>query len=175
MAEREAAAAALKETQERIAELEKELGAAKEMLSKPREPSLVIKGSHCVEPAFDVDWTQVKHSSKDLKKYKEEIKRRDFRNRWIQEYLVDSRVATYTSTGDSMWPLVQSGDGCMFYPIQAVTKKAGRFSIQKEASEIEVGDIVFCQVQTSQLYYAHIVHKVERIYVPGCRSYAHRS
>ena len=34
-------------------------------------------------------------------------------------------------------------------------------SIQKEASEIGVGDIVFCQVQRSQQYYAHIVLEEE--------------
>ena len=28
-----------------------------------------------------------------------------------------------------------------------------------------LGDIVFCQVQPSQLFYAHIVHNVERSYV----------
>ena len=28
-----------------------------------------------------------------------------------------------------------------------------------------LGDIVFCQVQPSQLFYAHIVHNVERRYV----------
>ena len=37
-------------------------------------------------------------------------------------------------------------------------------SIQKEASEIGVGDIVFCQVQRSQQYYAHIGLEVERDY-----------
>ena len=37
-------------------------------------------------------------------------------------------------------------------------------SIQKEASEIGVGDIVFCQVQRSQQYYAHIVLEIERDY-----------
>ena len=37
-------------------------------------------------------------------------------------------------------------------------------AIQKNASEIGVGDIVFCQVQRSQQYYAHIVLEVERDY-----------
>ena len=46
--------------------------------------------------------------------------------------------------------------------IQAVTAKDGVHSIQKEASEIGVGDIVFCEVQRSQQYYAHIVLDVER-------------
>ena len=34
-------------------------------------------------------------------------------------------------------------------------------AIQKEASEIGVGDVVFCIVQRSQQYYAHIVLDVE--------------
>ena len=60
-----------------------------------------------------------------------------------------------------MWPLVQSGDACTFHPIQAVTAKDGVHSIEKEASEIGVGDIVFCQVQRSQQYHAHFVLEVE--------------
>ena len=59
--------------------------------------------------------------------------------------------------------MVQSGDACTFRPIQAVTSKDGEFSIHKEASEIDVGDIVFCQVGTPfhQRFYAHIVHNIE--------------
>ena len=53
-------------------------------------------------------------------------------------------------------------DACAFHPIQAVTAKDGVHSIQKEASEIGVGDIVFCQVQRSQQYYGHIVLNVEQ-------------
>ena len=60
-----------------------------------------------------------------------------------------------------MWPLVQSNGACTFHPIQALTAKGGVHSIQKEASEIGVGDIVFCQVQPEMLYYAHIVLAVE--------------
>ena len=89
----------------------------------------------------------------------------------IQASLDAGRSVFYKSTGSSMWPLVQSEDACTFHPIQAVTAKGGKFSIQKEASEIEVGDIVFCQVQPSQLFYAHIVHKVERKVE---RMYVHR-
>ena len=37
----------------------------------------------------------------------------------------------------------------------------GRFSVEKEASEIHVGDIVFCQVQRSGQYYAHIVLEIQ--------------
>ena len=62
-------------------------------------------------------------------------------------------------SGHSMYPMVQSGDVCTFHPIQAVTAE-GQLSIQKERSEIGVGDIVFCQVQPSLRYYAHIVRAV---------------
>ena len=61
-----------------------------------------------------------------------------------------------------MWPLVQSDDACNFYPIQAVTAKDCIHAVQKEASEICKRDIVFCQVQPSQQYFAHIVLDVEQ-------------
>ena len=51
-----------------------------------------------------------------------------------------------------------------FHPIQAVTASDGRRAVNKEASQIGVGDIVFCQVQRSQQYYAHIVLSVEHDY-----------
>ena len=43
--------------------------------------------------------------------------------------------------------------------------EGGKYSIQKEASEIDVGDIVFCRVQPKQHFYAHIVHNIDRQYV----------
>ena len=80
----------------------------------------------------------------------------------IRASLTAGRSVFYKSSGQSMWPLVQSGDACTFHPIQAVTAKKGKYSIQKVASKIDVGDIVFCQVQPSQQLYAHIVHEVQR-------------
>ena len=40
----------------------------------------------------------------------------------------------------------------------------GMHAIEKEASEIGVGDVVFCQVQRSQQYYAHIVLELTHDY-----------
>jgi len=57
--------------------------------------------------------------------------------------------------------MVQPFDVCTFHPVQAVTAE-GQLSIQKERSEIGVGDVVFCRVQPSQLYYASIVHEVRQ-------------
>ena len=56
-----------------------------------------------------------------------------------------------------MYPMVQPGDFCTFHPIPS---HPGSF--HKELSEIGVGDVVFCQVQPSQLYYASIVHEVQK-------------
>ena len=61
--------------------------------------------------------------------------------------------------------LVQSNDAITLHPIQAVTAKShGAHAIQKEASEIGVGDIVFCEVQPSKQYFAHIVLRIEHCY-----------
>ena len=64
----------------------------------------------------------------------------------------------YKSSGNSMWPLVQSGRACLLHPIQAVTANDG--PIKKASSNIDVGDIVFCNVKEE--FFAHIVQKVER-------------
>ena len=65
----------------------------------------------------------------------------------------------YKSSGNSMWPLVQSGDGCLLHPIQAVPA-AVDVPIEKTVSPIGVGDIVFCKIK--EKYFCHIVQKVER-------------
>ena len=112
---------------------------------------------HEAAPSFHEDWTRVDGSGLDPEKWEQELRLRDTRNRLIREYLTDGRSVWYKSTGSSMWPLVQSNDACTFHPIQAVTAMDGSHGVRKEASEIGVGDIVFCQVQRSQQYYAHIV------------------
>ena len=56
----------------------------------------------------------------------------------------------------------QSNDACAFHPIQAATAKDGVHAFQKPASEILVGDIVFCAAQRPQLHYAHIVLAIQK-------------
>ena len=55
-----------------------------------------------------------------------------------------------------MWPVVHSGDACTLQPIQAVTAVQSNM-LAKDASETDVGDIVFCFAQPRHQYYAHIV------------------
>ena len=78
----------------------------------------------------------------------------------IRTLLDNGEPVTYTSTGDSMWPLVQSGDACSFHPVQAIAPGSPH-RIPKPESEIQVGDVVFCQVQRSHQYIAHIVLRIE--------------
>ena len=59
-------------------------------------------------------------------------------------------------SGKSMEPLVQSGDACTCFPIDAVTATEWSTFV-KEKSEIGIGDVVFCKVQSSGQYYAHLV------------------
>ena len=138
--------------------------AARVMESKPtRLPDLMLQSPREAAPSFHEDWTRVPGSSRDPELWEKELRLRDSRHRLIREYLVDGRSVFYKSSGNSMWPLVQSDDAITLHPIQAVTADDG-MPFQKEASEIGVGDIVFCQVQRSQQYYAHIVLEVERDY-----------
>ena len=120
-------------------------------------PDLVVEGPHETQPSFHDDWTLVEGSRSDPEKWELELRLRDARNRMIREHLSAGRTVFYKSSGNSMWPLVQANDACLFHPIQAVTAEQGVHSIEKAASEIHVGDVVFCQVQISQQYYAHIV------------------
>ena len=110
-------------------------------------------------------------SNTDPEKWEKEQRLRYERNKMIHEYLVDSRPVFYISSGNSMWPLVQSNDGCTFHPIQAVRDMVGEHAVHKEASEIGVGDIVFCQVQPSQHYYAHFVLSIEQDYYANEEKY----
>ena len=90
----------------------------------------------------------------------------------MRESLVEGRSVFYRSSGSSMWPLVQPDDACTSHPIQAATAKDGIHSLQKKASEIGVGDIVFCQVQRSQQYYAHMLLGQDQRRTPDQRTQA---
>ena len=129
-----------------------------------RRVPVILEGPHEAAPSFHEDWTIVPGSSWDAEKREQELRLRDARNRLIREYLTEGRAVFYRSSGDSMWPLVQSDDAITLHPIQAVTARDGIHAIQKEASEIGVGDVVFCIVQHSRQYYAHIVLDVEWSY-----------
>ena len=133
------------------------------MRTKPdRLPPLVLSCPHEAAPPFHDDWTRVPGSHADAAKWEMELRLRDARNRMIHEHLNGGRDVWYKSSGNSMWPLVHSGDACTFKPIQAVTARDGiHATAPKGESDIGMGDIVFCQVQPTNQYYAHIVLDIE--------------
>ena len=114
---------------------------------------------------FQVDWTIVPGSNGCMKKWKEELRRRATRNDLIHEMLSRGGTAWYTSSGNSMWPIVRSGDAITLHPTQAVT--AGSIhGITKGESNIFVGDVVYASVQPGNEYYCHLVVKKEqRVYL----------
>jgi hypothetical protein len=149
-----------------------EAARAMELKPKRRPPGmLVLQIPHEAAPPFNDDWTLVKGSSKDASKWEKEMRLRDDRNCMIREYLERGRPVLYKSSGSSMWPLVQSNDAILLHPIQAVTADKGKHAIQKEASEIGVGDIVFCEVQPNTAYFCHIVVEEQWDYYTGQPKY----
>ena len=162
------AAAATKETDKYkyIASLWDEHAADEIMRTMPTRcpPDVVLEHPHQAHPMYHQDWTLVEGSDHDPAKWELEQQLWDRRDLLLQKQLVAGLSIFYKSSGNSMWPLIQSGDACTFHPIQAVTAKAGKYSIQKGASKIDVGDIVFCIVRPTRLFYAHPVHRIQQCY-----------
>ena len=94
---------------------------------------------------MDVDWTL----NGD---WAEEQRLRETRNKLVKDQLLEGKTVAYRSSGWSLWPRVHSGDLCVYIPV--------RF----EESVLE-DNIVFCNVQPSNYFYAHRVHTKEWDYV----------
>ena len=126
-----------------------------------RLPPLVL-GSPDEAPAkYHEDWTLVPGAAHDAEAFMKELRLRAERNRLLKDHLLAGMSVWFKSSGDSMWPLVRSGDAILLHPIKAVTADAGQEGLVKEASEIGVGDIVFCELQRSQMFLTHIVLQVQ--------------
>jgi len=93
-------------------------------------------------PATDVfnqDWTMVtdRHIEPELQ---------HARNDMIKHKLQSGPPDAFRSGGDSLAPLIKSGDVWEYHPVF-------------EASEVEVGDIVFCQVKPTWRYFVHTIKR----------------
>ena len=102
---------------------------------------VVLDGKHSVGPELDFDWTL--HSDWSI-----ELKRRDERNKLVKAELQNGNTVAFRSSGNSLDPRVCSGDSCTYQPVA-------------NAAEIQLNDIVFCEVQPGNRFYAHIVRKIE--------------
>ena len=98
--------------------------------------------SHEVHPSEEKDWTLGTGS------WKEELKLRNVRNCIVRDMLKSGRSAQFRSSGNSLFPLVRSGDVSMWEPVS-------------DHDILELGDVVFCQVQDGDRFYAHMIQKIE--------------
>ena len=64
----------------------------------------------------------------------------------IKKKLLDGKPVCFRSSGNSLWPRVHSNDQTTFEPVTNV-------------EEVQVDDIVFCEVQPGDRFYAHIVKR----------------
>jgi hypothetical protein len=88
-------------------------------------------------PLLDVDWTLCEDRG-------EEMKRRKMRNEMIKDKLKAGRSVCYRSSGWSLYPRVHCNDQTTYDPVTS-------------DDQVQVGDIVFCQVQPYDRFFAHLV------------------
>ena len=106
-----------------------------------RECPFRLFDAHEIHPDDDVDWTR-------SQSWDEELKRRDLRNRMIKKQLTEGTSVQYRSTGNSLWPKVKSGDCCILEPVLY-------------PDNLKVNDIVFCEVQWGNRFYAHMILAIQ--------------
>ena len=104
-----------------------------------RLPPFILSADFEVRPSLDVDWTLCPED------WAKELRHRLVRNTMIKEALLDGKAIKYRSSGWSLYPKVHSNDECTYAPF-----------LQDE-QDIEEGDIVFCEVQPGDRFYAHFV------------------
>ena len=114
-----------------------------------RDPPFFILQAHEVRlgDEMDVDWTL----SGDWEK---ESRLREERNKLIKQQLAEGKTVAYRSSGWSLFPKVHSGDLCSYIPV--------RFEEQ-----VVEDNVVFCQPQPKNYYYAHNVQRKEWDYDHG--------
>ena len=97
--------------------------------------------AHEVHPSHEVDWTWDAN-------WETENYNRHVRNWLAKDMLVAGRSVQFRSSGDSLKPMVRSGAVTMWEPVH-------------DHSELEVGEVVFCRVQESNLFYGHMIHHID--------------
>ena len=60
---------------------------------------------------------------------------------------MSGRSVQFRSSGNSLYPMVRSGDVTMWEPVH-------------DHSLVEVGEVVFCAVQPRSHFYGHMIHKI---------------
>ena len=99
-------------------------------------------GAHEVHPSEEKDWTLVPGN------WSEELKLRHIRNCIVREMLKSGRSAQFRSSGNSLYPMVRSGDVTMWEPVT-------------DHHLLVVGEVVVCAVQEGDRFYAHMIHEIK--------------
>ena len=107
----------------------------------PPVPHRIFEAHEC-HPKEDIDWTQLSGC------LEEEYRLREVRNEMMRDLLQKGTPVQFRSFGNSLKPDVYSGDCCIIDPI-------------KDCGLLTVGNIVFCQVQPRNLYYAHKILELD--------------
>ena len=87
-----------------------------------------------------MDWTLCPED------WTKELRLRAERNEMIKEQLQLGKPVIYRSSGRSLYPRVWSNDMCFYDPVTS-------------ADEVHEDDIVFCQVQPGDRFFAHVVSR----------------
>ena len=118
---------------------EAKAGSAKPPPPPDRDVPYFVQEAHEVQVGneWDIDWT--------LKAdWTEELRLREKRNQLIKQQLQAGRTVAYRQSGWSLNPRVKSNDLCYYSPV-------------KSDEEVNEDDIVFCEVQPKNRFYAHLV------------------
>jgi hypothetical protein len=107
-----------------------------------------MESRHETRPEFDVDWTLCPED------WEQELARRKMRNEMIKDMLQAGRSVCYRSSGWSLYPRVHSNDQTTYEPVTS-------------ADQVQVDDIVFCEVQPGDRFYAHLVKRKEWMVARG--------
>ena len=91
----------------------------------------------------------------------DEARERAMTNNMIKEQLQKGRSVQYRAGGDSMYPWVHSGDCCLIEP--AI-----------ECDGLKTGDIVFCQLDPHERYFAGKIMEVMMVQDTTAGSARHR-
>ena len=103
--------------------------------------AVVLDGEHRVERELDFDWTL--HADWAI-----ESSRREERNKLVKAHLLEGKTVAFRSSGNSLYPRVWSGDSCTYQPVA-------------NAAEIQLNDVVFCEVQPGNRFFAHVVKDID--------------
>ncbi len=106
-----------------------------------RCPIYMLQGRHEASPELDADWTL----SED---WAEEQQLREARSKLIKTQLLEGTAVCYRSSGWSLCPRVRSNDQTTYEPVTS-------------ADMVQVDDIVSCEVQPANRFYAHLLMRME--------------